>query len=162
MMKLRSKRGMTLMEMIPAVVLTAVIIAAAASVLYLGAHTYQTGTAGASNQQKGLLVESYLQKYASVTKKVSDHEVVDKCVVFSIANDTLTIQDHISSSSNKTLVTIDGIDQIQFSLNGNNLDYIIGFPDTEYTLHGGIVMNNSPTGSVSTISDKNSILSLTY
>ncbi len=161
-MKLHSKKGMTLMEMIPAVVLTAVIIAAAASVLYLGAHTFQTGTAGASNQQKGLLVESYLQKYASVTKSIGDGTGSDKCVVFSISNQVLKIQNRESTSSVKTLTTIDGISQIQFTLSGNKLDYVIAFEGTTYTLHGGIVMNNTPSGTVSTISNNDKSVSFSY
>lgn len=64
-MNTHSHKGMTLVELIVVVAFTAVVIAAACMVLYVGSHSFQSGTSNAVNQQKVTLAESYLQQYAS-------------------------------------------------------------------------------------------------
>lgn len=144
-MNIRSRRGLTLVELIVAVTLTAVIIGGACSAFYLVSSSYQNGTLSASSQQKALLVENYLRKYAATAYSLSDSTQADKDgVTFAIANDTLTITEHTASSSkDKVIATVDGIQKIEFRADSSNyLNYTIKFPDTTYTFQGGIVMNN--------------------
>ncbi len=153
-MRIRSAKGFTLVELIVAVSLTAVVIGGACSVFYLVSAGFKNGTVSASSQQKALLVENYLQKYAATADSVQagaadtvDSITKDKAgIVFSITNDILTIQEHtVSPSAYKTVVTVDGIRRIDFSAGTtNSLNYTISFPDTDYTFRGGIVMNNCP------------------
>jgi prepilin-type N-terminal cleavage/methylation domain-containing protein len=156
-MRIRSAKGFTLVELIVAVSLTAVVIGGACSVFYLVSASFKNGTVSASSQQKALLVENYLQKYAATADSVQagtadtvDNITKDKVgIVFSIKNNILTIQEHtVSPSAYKTIVTVDGIKKIDFSAgsassgSANSLNYTISFPDTNYTFRGGIVLNN--------------------
>lgn len=142
-MKIRSAKGFTLVELIVAVTLTAVVIGGACSVFYLVSSSYKNGTVSASSQQKALLVEEYLRKYAATARSIKDSKQDGKDgATFLIAGDTLTIGEHTTTPLMDNTTTIDGIRRIDFNLNGANLNYTISFPDTDYTFQGGIVMNN--------------------
>ncbi|HEX2939197.1 MAG TPA: prepilin-type N-terminal cleavage/methylation domain-containing protein, partial [Ruminiclostridium sp.] len=136
-MRIRSAKGFTLVELIVAVSLTAVVIGGACSVFYLVSASFKNGTVSASSQQKALLVENYLQKYAATADSVQagtadtiENSTKDKAgIVFSITNDILTIKEHtVSSSTYKTIVTVDGIRRIDFSIDrANSLNYTVSF-----------------------------------
>jgi prepilin-type N-terminal cleavage/methylation domain-containing protein len=142
-MKIRSAKGLTLVELIVTITLTAVVIAGASSVFFLVSSCFKTGTVSASSQQKGLLVEGYLQRYAGIAYTLSDSEQSGKDgATFSITGNTLKVEEQNATTGNNT-ITIDGISRIDFSAGtGNSLNYTISFPDTSYTFQGGIVMNN--------------------
>jgi prepilin-type N-terminal cleavage/methylation domain-containing protein len=163
-MRIRSAKGFTLVELIVAVSLTAVVIGGACSMFYLVSASFKNGTVSASSQQKALLVESYLQKYAATAYSLNDSKHYDKDgVTFSIVGDKLTIEEHAASTSpDKTVATVDGIKKIDFSAgSANSLNYTISFPDTNYTFRGGIVLNNCSGATLtSAISDGGQVLFL--
>lgn len=160
---MRSRKGFTLVELIIAVALSAVVIMAACSVLYLGADTFKSGTTNAVNQQKAALVESYLQRYAStanVVASVNDGKTAG--AIFTLAGNTLTVQEQtISPAAVRTVASVDGIGKIDLSMtNGSSLNYSIHSADTTYTLEGGIVMNNYSSGTPASVLDSGKILFL--
>ena len=160
MMNLRSKKAFTLVELIVAVALTAVIIIAACSVLYLGANTFKSGTTNAFNQQKATLVETYLQKYAATASTVNAGDAAKGSgTVFAFQEDgTLKISKQTVSDSKTTvesIALIDGIDKIEFSVGNDSLNYTIVSADDTYKLVGGIVMNNYESGTAEEINRTN-------
>lgn len=147
-MNLRSRKGMTLVELIVVVAFTAVIIGAACAVLYLGMHSFHGGTSDAFSQQKTTLAESYLQRYAATASGVSTAaDGTANGVIFSISNNTLSIKKQTvtgGTSSQADIAEIDGISKISFSITNGSLNYTIYAADDSYKLNGGIVLNNSP------------------
>ena len=161
-MKLRGKKGLTLVELIVAVAFTAVIIAAACSVLYFGMHVFQSGTSNAFSQQKAALAESYLQRYAATAFEVSSSAEEDTDgVIFAVSDNTLTISRQ-TVSSRAALASVDGISQIEIQAEDGSLSYTIVSSDQTYRLSGGIILNNAPATELEkfTVSNKNSILFL--
>jgi hypothetical protein len=161
-MRLRGKKGLTLVELIVAVAFTAVIIAAACSVLYLGVHVFQSGTSNAFGQQRAALAESYLQRYASTAFDVSSSVEEDADgVIFTVSDDTLTISRQ-TASSRTAVASVDGISQVEIQAEGGSLSYTIVTSDRGYRLSGGIVLNNAPAAMLEnfTISNKNEVLFL--
>ena len=160
MMNLHSKKAFTLVELIVAVALTAVIIIAACSVLYLGANTFKSGTTNAFNQQKATLVETYLQRYAATASAVNvETDAKGEGTVFAFQEDgTLKISKQTVSNSKTTaesIESIDGIDRIELSIVNDSLNYTIVSDDSTYKLVGGIVMNNYKSGTVEKITRTN-------
>ena len=160
MMKMHSRKGFTLIELILAVALTAVIIVAACSVLFVGGSFFKSGTANAANQQKATLVESYLQRYASTASKASStNDGKSAGIIFALKDGTLKISSQTVAGSTATVApvaSIDGIGQIGLNLDHNNsLNYTIVSVDNSYTLRGGIVMNNFGSGEVKNLPDTN-------
>lgn len=151
-MKLRSKKGMTLVELIVAVAFTAVVIAAACMVFYFGSHSFQSGTSNAVNQQKATLVESYLQQYASTAFTFSStDDRSTQGAIFSFSDGTLNIRSRtVSGGSTVTsqVASIDGISKIELNIQDKMLNYNIISADQTYTLKGGIVLNNYQSGDV--------------
>lgn len=164
-MNFRSRKGMTLVELIVAVAFTAVVIAAACMVLYVGAKSFQSGTTNAVNQQNCTLAESYLQRYASTAFSVSSSD--DKSsdgVVFSLKGNTLKISGHTGSGSSAVtdeIASIDGIARVNLKIEDKVLNYAIVSADNSYTLSGGIVLNNYQTGAAQNLTaDSESVLFL--
>lgn len=159
-MKLRSRKGLTLVELIVAVAFTAVVIAAACAVLYLGAHSFKSGTSNAVNQQRATLTESYLQRYAATAFTVSSsNDGTSDGVVFALSGSTLNVQKQTVSNGVKTMepvVSVDGIARIKLNIVNGTLNYAIVSADETYTLEGGIVLNNVESGSVSDMTGENS------
>lgn len=143
---------MTLVELIIAVAFTAVVITAACTVLYLGANSFKSGTSNAVNQQNAALAESYMQRYASTAYTISSTvDTTVEGIVFTLSDSTLRIQKQTVSDSGTTLepvVSLDGISQIGLKLESGVLKYTIVAADKTYSLEGGIVLNNNPSGSV--------------
>ena len=147
MNKWNRKKGMTLVELIIAVAFTAIVIAAACSVLYLAGNFFKSGTANASNQQNASLVESYLQRYAATASQVSTTDSKTG-VAFTLSPDgELNINDHTGTSSS-VKTSIRGIENVSLQVEDKLLTYIILSKDGTYTLKGGIVLNNCKSGAV--------------
>ena len=159
-MKLHSRKGFTLVELIVAVVFTAVVIAAACSVLYLGADTFKNGTANAVNQQKATLAETYLQRYASTAFTVSSsNDGTSDGIVFKLVDGTLNISKQTAGAATmESVASIDGIKQIQLTIVDGTLNYAIATADGTYTLTGGIVLNNIESSSVADLTGQDSII----
>lgn len=146
MNKWNRKKGMTLVELIIAVAFTAIVIAAACSVLYLAGNFFKSGTANATNQQNASLAESYLQRYAATASQVSTTDSKKSGVAFTLSSDgVLTISDYAATGSS-VKTSIRGIKQIGLEVKGNVLTYTIVSKDGTYTLQGGIVLNNYKSG----------------
>ncbi len=165
-MRIRSRRGFTLVEMIVAVVLTAAVIAAACTVLYLGTSSFHTGTENAVNQQKAALAESYLQRYASTAFTLSpSNEEGSDGILFSLANGVLTIRRQTApGGAMQTVAAIDGIRGMELKIDDGTLNYTIVSADGTYRLAGGIVLNNFQGGSVENLpneSDSSLFLGMT-
>lgn len=145
--KIQEKKGMTLVELIIAVAFTAIVIAAACTVLYLGGNFFKSGTANAVNQQKASLAETYLQRYASTAQQISDkNDTSTGGVVFTLSSGALHIDD---KTANKSIAVIDGIGQVYLQIDGRLLNYRIVSKDGTYTLSGGVVLNNYQSGTAS-------------
>lgn len=148
-MKLRSRKGVTLVELIVVVAFTAVIIGAASMVLYYGTQTFHSGTSNAFSQQKTTLAESYIQQYAAVATDVSNSaDAGVDGVIFSITGNTLHVKTQRTDGSRKE-VTVDGISEIDFKMQDGSLNYTIFAEDSSYKLTGGIVPSNSKSVSLS-------------
>lgn len=147
MTKPQDKKGMTLVELIIAVAITAIVITAACTMLYLGGNFFRSGTASASNQQKAALAESYIQRYAATAFRLSPAKITDADgVAFTLSNHVLHIDQQTVKSgetSQKEIASVDGIGQVHFQADGKLLSYQIISQDGTYTLSGGTVMNNS-------------------
>lgn len=141
MRKMHSKKGMTLVELIIAVAFTAIVIAAACTVLYLGGNFFKSGTANAASQQKATLAESYLQRYASTAFQLSDKDVGSAGVAFTLSDGVLHMNQRTAAGSS-VKTNIDGISQVNLTIKGKLLTYSIVSKDAAYTLTGGIVTNN--------------------
>lgn len=151
-MTLREKKGITLVELIVSVALTAVIITAACGALYAAAHSFRSGSASAFNQQRAALAESYLQRYAATATAVSSESESDKNgVFFSVRNNAVQITRQTVSDSGKTQAneaSIDGISGIEVSVSAGVLHYTIVSQDGSYRLTGGIALNNDASDSL--------------
>lgn len=151
-MNLRSRKGMTLVELIVAVAFTAVVIAAACMVLYFGAKSFKSGTSNAVNQQNTTLAEGYLQQYASTAFTLaSSNDGTSNGTIFELSGSTLNIQKQTVSngtSVKEQTASIDGIARVELSIQDNVLNYAIVSADESYTLRGGIVLNNYQSGDV--------------
>jgi prepilin-type N-terminal cleavage/methylation domain-containing protein len=162
MKNMQSRKGFTLVELIVAVAFTAVIITAACSMLYLGANSFKISTANAFNQQKAVLAETYLQKYASTAYTLSSANAgTDGGIIFTLTGSTLNISKQTVTDGAKTVgpvASIDGIGQIGLKIENGSLNYTIMSSDTTYTLRGGIVMNNFKGGAVGNLTGNNTIV----
>lgn len=142
MRKMHSKKGMTLVELIIAVAFTAIVIAAACSMLYLAGNFFKSGTANAANQQKAALAESYLQRYASTAFQLSDKDDGSAAgVAFTLSDSVLHMNERTAAGSS-VKTNIDGFSQVNLTIKGKLLTYSIVSKDAAYTLTGGIVTNN--------------------
>ncbi len=149
-MKLYSRKGVTLVELIVVVAFTAVIIGAACMVLYYGTQTFHSGTTNAFSQQKTTLAESYIQQYAAVATDVSDSvNAGEDGVIFSITGHSLHVKTQKTSGGSPSEVSVDGISEIDFKMQDSSLNYTIFAADDSYKLTGGIVPSNSRSVSLS-------------
>ncbi|MGX8700251.1 hypothetical protein [Caproiciproducens sp.] len=145
MRKLRGKKGMTLVELIIAVAFTAIVIAAACAVLFLGGDFFKSGTVSASNQQKTALAETYIQRYASTAFQISSSKGSDAGVVFTLSDNVLRVTKQ-SADGAEELASIDGIGRVEFRVEGTLLSYTIVSKDGTCRLAGGTVLNNCTGG----------------
>jgi Tfp pilus assembly protein PilE len=140
---LKSKKGITLVELIISVAFTSIIIAASCSVMFLGEDFFKSGTKSAMNQQNAALAEDYIRRYAAVAFKLSEKsDKLEDCAVFTLDNNVLNIE----CTSPKDTVKVDEIDDIQFKIENNLLKYTIESKDKTYKLSGAVIMNNFETG----------------
>ncbi|WP_444659602.1 hypothetical protein ACRQV7_04340 [Caproiciproducens sp. R2] len=147
MRKLRGKKGMTLVELIIAVAFTAIVIAAACAVLFLGGDFFKSGTVSAANQQKAALAETYIQRYASTAFQISSSKGSDAGVVFTLSGNVLRVtKQPADGASPEELASIDGIGRVEFQVEGTLLSYTIISKDGTYRLAGGTVLNNCTGG----------------
>ena len=147
---LRSRKGVTLVELIVVVAFTAVIIGAVCMVLYYGTQTFHSGTTNAFSQQKTTLAESYIQQYAAVATDVSSSvDTGANGVIFSVSGSTLHVKTQKASGGSPTEITVDGISGIDFKMQDGSLNYTIFAADDSYKLAGGIVPTNSRSVSLS-------------
>lgn len=148
-MKLRSRKGFTMVEMIVVVAFTAVIIGAACMILYFGTQTFHSGTANAFSQQKTTLAESYIQQYAvDATDVESTVDGGSNGVIFSVSGNVLHIKTQKISGGASSEVTVDGISEIDFKMENGSLNYTIFAADDSYKLTGGIVPSSSTSVSL--------------
>ena len=150
-MNTHSHKGMTLVELIVVVAFTAVVIAAACMVLYVGSHSFQSGTSNAVNQQKVTLAESYLQQYASTAFTFSSSNGSSDGIVFELTGSVLNIRKQTVSNGSmtvKSVASIDGIARIPLRIEDGTLKYSIESEDGTYTVTGGIALNNLESGEV--------------
>ncbi len=150
MIKAHSRKGMTLVELIIAVAFTAIVIAAACAVLFLGGNFFKSGTASAVNQQKAALAESYIQRYASTAFRLSPTKSADtNGIVFTLSDHVLHVNKQTvekGTAAEQTVAAVDGIGQVQLQADGNILSYKIFSQDGTYTLSGSAVLNNYKSG----------------
>lgn len=143
---MRSRKGLTLVELILAVAFTAVIIAAAVAALYFAQNTFKSGSVNAVNQQKATLAETYFQRYGSTAYDVSTSESqTTQGIFFSVAGNRLTVRRQKLQGGIKTvenLALIDGISRVEITVQNRTMNYRIVSEDNSYTLSGGLVVNN--------------------
>lgn len=147
---MRGKKGLTLVELIVSVVFTAVIIAAAASALYYAAHTFQSGSVNAQEQQRAALAESFFQRYGATAYGVSASPDQTKSgVFFTVENNTLKIVSQTAADGAVTkaaAASVDGVSSVEIEQEDRTLHYRIHLQEGGYVLSGGVVMNNAPSG----------------
>ena len=160
-MKLRSKKGLTLVELIVTVAFTAVVMAAACTALYAAADSSRKASANATGQQSVSLAESYLRRYAAVTTSVSPNSgdvkgkpAIRLSLTANGEEPALLIEQKVSSTETwQRTALVDNIAQLQLTVQEDgSLGYAISSQDTAYTYtasrnsaftqSGGIVLNN--------------------
>ncbi|MBW7571557.1 hypothetical protein [Caproiciproducens faecalis] len=155
MKKLHEKKGMTLVELIIAVAFTAIVIAAACAVLFLGGNFFKSGTVSAANQQRASLAETYIQRYASTAFKLSSSKEMDVGgVAFTLSDNVLRVTKQTvegGTASSEEVASIEGIGRVEFQLEGTVLSYKIISQDGTYTLSGGTVLNNFISGDAASL-----------
>ena len=146
-MRIRSKKGISLVELIAVCAISVMVIAAACALLYAASKSAARGTAEAAGHGDAHLLETYLQSGLPTALSVGGEEpdAADGDVTALSFGDGGEL---VVETNGGTRQFIDGIQSVTLSLSpagGNGrLSYSIlaGSESGSYTLSGGIVLNN--------------------
>lgn len=176
LIKFKSKKGLTLVEVVVSTIVGVIVIASACSTLYFCSYNYQTGTTELSNHQNASLVEEYLQYDLSCAKEIKldalaapiSYTDKEKMVIFRFSGNILNIEQHElvmglsgaysdAVTANAKIQNVTGIDLKALNVDSSaKYDYEIHtarpvsingkLENQTFLLKGGVVMNNLKGG----------------
>ena len=152
MKRFRSKRGMTLVELIASMMISVIIVGAACASMFFGFRSSRDGTAGVVNHGNAKLVETYFQNVlpTSTEASVSNQKLSQKDCTSGVWNFYFDgSKDFVVEQGGEKQLTVEGIDSVDITIgsagNRTRLDYVIHSRNSgnDFALYGGVVLNNS-------------------
>lgn len=147
----KSKKGMSLVELIAVMAISVVVVGAALTALYGGSRSTTDGAADYGNHSDAQLLESWLQTNLPTVKKVAaetgiPHGVAGYTLFFTGGTD----HSFEVAKNGASVLRINGIESVAVSTENVGLNQTFRYRITAegggrtFVLSGGIVLNNIP------------------